>query len=108
MALAPPPPRGGGGGGGLQAWADPECGEERFKNAKDCAGRVVVIRRGACDFLKKARNAMAAHAQGVIFVNNTDDQFEPQCRAEDAAKIRIPCGCLAAWLPGCLADPSRP
>lgn len=48
----------------------PANGCTAFTNAADVAGKLVIIDRGACTFVVKARNAQAAGALGVLIANN--------------------------------------
>ena len=41
----------------------------------EVGGKLVVIRRGTCPFSTKATNAHRAHAVGVLFVNDRDDDL---------------------------------
>jgi hypothetical protein len=66
-------------------------------NASAVAGRIAMIDRGgppapapACTFAKKARNAQAAGAIGVIIVDNTRESCAPPSMGGTAGDVTIP------------------
>jgi hypothetical protein len=68
-----------------------------FTNADAIRGNVAMIDRGGppmpappCTFVKKARNAQAAGAIGVIIVDNSRETCTPPALGGDAADITIP------------------
>jgi hypothetical protein len=74
-----------------------------FTNPDAIHGNVAMIDRGsppapapACTFVKKARNAQAAGATGVIIVDNSRETCTPPGMAGDAADITIPVFSIAA------------
>jgi hypothetical protein len=54
----------------------------------DISGKIVLIDRGACNFVTKAQNAANAGAIGIIFINN---QTGAPFSAGGAVSISIPC-----------------
>jgi hypothetical protein len=68
-----------------------------FTNADAIRGNVAMIDRGgppapapACTFVKKARNAQAAGAIGVVIVDNSRETCTPPTLGGDATDITIP------------------
>ena len=43
----------------------------------DATGKIVLAERGACTFVQKAQNAQAAHALGLVVMNNVDPDPAP-------------------------------
>jgi hypothetical protein len=69
--------------------ADPIQGCSDFVNAAAIAGKIVLIDRGTCPFVDKARRAQAAGAAAVIIMDNTP-QF-PWTMGGEAPDVTIPC-----------------
>jgi hypothetical protein len=58
--------------------ASPMSGVERLANEKECAGAIVVMRRGGCQFETKALHAHRAGAAVLLIANNrADDPHKP-------------------------------
>lgn len=82
--------------------AQPLTGHLALRNAELVKGKVVVMERGACDFVTKVLHAQAAGAVAVI-VANTRSEEDPSAafvmdagsRQSDAESIRIPAVMLA-------------
>jgi hypothetical protein len=62
-------------GGYPIAWGDPEDG--CAPQPTDLTGKVLVVRRGTCTFLVKARHALAGNATALITVNTVDSLEAP-------------------------------
>ena len=54
------------------------------------AGKIVLVRRGGCDFYTKAANAQAAGAVGVVFDNSAPGQLGVTLTSSDGGVISIP------------------
>ena len=61
-----------------------------FTNAGAISGKIALIDRGTCTFVRKATNAAAAGAIGVIVADNRRDTCLPPGMAGDAPDITIP------------------
>ena len=53
--------------------AHPIHGESALLNAKQCAGRIVVMKRGRCRFAEKALRAQESGALALVIINHADD-----------------------------------
>ncbi|WP_272927759.1 S8 family serine peptidase [Actinomyces sp. 432] len=58
--------------------------------AEAFAGKIVLVRRGGCDFYTKAANAQAAGAVGVVFDNSAPGQLGVSLTSSDGSAISIP------------------
>ncbi|OQR82862.1 hypothetical protein ACHHYP_15360 [Achlya hypogyna] len=67
--------------------ADPISGATPLRNAKEVAGKIVLVQRGECDFLTKTVHAQKAGAVGVI-VANTDEENPQLAFVMDAGQHR--------------------
>jgi hypothetical protein len=69
---------------------DPNDGCEPVTNSGDLAGKIAVIRRGACEFGLKALNAQNAGAVGVVMVNNVEGPPIVMGGGADGESVTIP------------------
>ena len=58
-------------------------------------GSIIVVERGECPFVNKAKVAQAQGAAAVIVINNSDDMFPMPAPEEEIGKIKI----VVAMLP---------
>lgn len=61
-----------------------------YTNASAIAGNIALVDRGTCTFVKKAQNAQAAGARGVIVADNRKDTCIAPGMAGNDATITIP------------------
>ena len=61
-----------------------------YTNASAIAGNIAVVDRGTCTFVKKAQNAQAAGARGLIIADNRKDTCIPPGMGGDDATVTIP------------------
>lgn len=71
--------------------ADPPFGGKSLRNAEDCHGCVVMLRRGGqIKLLSKVLLAQSAGAIAVVLVNDSNADFEPKSSSSRAADVNIP------------------
>ncbi|KAF0686301.1 Aste57867_21907 [Aphanomyces stellatus] len=79
--------------------ADPITAATPLRNAKDVAGKVVLVQRGACDFLTKTVHVQKAGGVAVV-VANTDEENPQLAFVMDAGQSRAG---LSAKIPAIMA-----
>ena len=70
--------------------ADPILACDDFKTPDALQGKIALIDRGTCTFVRKIRRAQNAGAVGVLVVNNVDGAPIQMGAQEDFSDIRIP------------------
>jgi hypothetical protein len=67
-----------------------------YTNAGAIAGNIALVDRGTCTFVKKAQNAQAAGATGLVVVDNRRETCLPPGMAGDDTSITIPIVSISA------------
>ncbi len=70
--------------------AEPEDGCEALTNASEVAGKIALVKRGACMFVTKGANAADAGAIGMIWVDNAYNDFPMNPFASTGQAPEIP------------------
>ena len=66
-----------------------------LRNGSEVRGAVVVVQRGVCTFLDKARRVQEAGGVGVLFVNSAETLFVPHGTDDDpGGDVWIPAVCM--------------
>ncbi|MFO1460379.1 MAG: S8 family serine peptidase [Verrucomicrobiota bacterium] len=72
------------------AAADPLLACDDLTNPEALQGKIALVDRGTCTFVRKIRRAQNAGAVGVLVVNNVDGAPIQMGASEDSSDIRIP------------------
>ena len=70
--------------------AEPPHGDGPLENKDAVAGNIVLIKRGQCTFVQKARNAQNAGAAALVIMSDSEATFVPDGGAENTSDITIP------------------
>ncbi len=70
--------------------SQPANGCQAFSNAADVSGKIALVDRGTCTFVKKFDNAVSAGALAVVIVDNEDSAIPFAMSGGDPGSVSIP------------------